>query len=259
MSVSQETVRVVERLTVAPGVFELVLHAPSLATALRPGQFVMLLSEAAGAPYLARPMSYFRRSTDTISVLFKTTGSGTRHLADLKPDSSLRVLGPLGRPYRDPAPGEVWLVGGGVGVPPLYDWALTLRQSGHRVVAVIGARTSAELLAVEAFAQAVDECLVTTDDGSAGRRAAAADVLSDAAKTVYACGPVGMLRAVQHWASGHSVPTYLTLEAHMACGFGACLGCTVEAAHPDPALGAYGRYLRVCQEGPTFLAGEVTL
>lgn len=259
MSVSQEWAGVVKLLAPAPDAVELVLQAPKMAAAISPGQFVMLLSEAAGAPYLGRPMSYFRRSADTISVLFRVVGTGTRHLAGLMPGTSLRLLGPLGRPYADPAPGEVWLVGGGVGVPPLYDWALALRQRGHRVVAVIGARTRAQLLAVEAFQQVVDDCLVATDDGSAGRRALAAEVISDAARTVYACGPVGMLKAIQRWASGRGTPTYLTLEARMACGFGACLGCTVACAHPDPTLGAYGHYVRVCQEGPTFLAEEVAL
>ncbi len=259
MSLFEETATVRQRLVPGPGAVELVLAAPKMAQAIRPGQFVMVRSEAAGAPYLGRPMSYFQRSPSGISILFRIVGAGTRHLAGLVPGAVLRLLGPLGQPYADPPPGEVWLVGGGVGVAPLYDWALMLRQGGQRVVAVVGARTKDQLLGDAAFLQAADRCLVTTDDGTAGQRAQVVDVLSDRAQSVYACGPLGMLQAVKRWAEGRRAPTYLTLEARMACGFGACLGCTVAAAHPDARLGAYGHYLRVCHEGPTFLAEEVSL
>lgn len=259
MSLSRLEARIRDRRNEAPGVVELELELPALATAIQPGQFVMLLSEAAGAPYLGRPMSYFRRSARTLSVLFRVVGGGTRHLATLACGEHLVVLGPLGRPFPEPQAGEVCLVGGGVGVPPLYDWARELSQRGHPVTVLLGARSADQLLAANDFAEIDTRTVIATDDGSLGHRGPVTDLLPASAGTVYACGPTPMLKAVQAWARDREVATYLTLEARMACGFGACLGCSVEAKAPSAAAGDYGRYLRVCTEGPTFAVDEVVL
>ncbi len=259
MSLGRWSVPVVGRTAHGPGVVELEVEAPALAASIRPGQFVMLFPETPGAPYLGRPMSYFRRSEETLSVLFRVVGAGTRHLAALVRGDRLSALGPLGQPFPDPEPGEVCLVGGGVGVPPLYDWARTLREQGHGVTVLLGARSADQLLGEAAFSPIAAQLLVATDDGSRGHHGPVTSLLPASTATVYACGPSAMLKAVQEWARGRAAPAYLTLEARMACGFGACLGCTVAAANPDPAKGDYGRYVRVCTDGPTFAAGAVLL
>lgn len=259
MTPTREDGVVVAREEVAPDVFELSLRAPRTATALQPGQFVEVGWQLGEGPFLGRPMSYFRREGQTFSILFRVVGEGTALLARARPGDRLWVLGPLGNPYPLPGKGTLTLVGGGVGVPPLLDAARAHTEAGGRVRALVGARSRADLLGVAELRATGAEVLPATEDGSGGRRGRVTDFLSDADTFVVACGPEGMLRAVQAFAKATGVPCYLALEAPMACGFGACLGCTVRAAHPDPAKGSYGVYLRICTEGPAFPALEVEI
>jgi dihydroorotate dehydrogenase electron transfer subunit len=149
----------------------------------------------------------------------------------------------------------VVLVGGGVGVPPLVFWAERLAKLAvpMELVALVGAATEAALLGLKHLRRA--RCVVryATDDGSAGHHGLVTDLLpaflEGARATVYACGPMPMLAAVARIAASHETPAELALEAPMACGIGACLGCTV----PRKA----GGYARVCTDGPVFQAAEI--
>lgn len=242
------------------GVFEVGFTAPHLSRVLRPGQFVQIGWPSGEEPFLSRPMSYFLKDDEGFSVLFRQVGRGTEKLGQVEPGETLRVLGPLGRPFpREIPTEEALLVGGGVGVPPLWDLARQMKASGYGVTVFIGARTATDLLGVQAFSSLGLAPLITTDDGTAGQLGRVTDLLEGRPGTVLACGPHPMLVALSDRARRTGQQTYLSLEAPMACGFGACLGCTVPAAQPDPALGDYGRYLRVCVDGPVFEAGEVVL
>jgi dihydroorotate dehydrogenase electron transfer subunit len=217
-----------------------------------PGQFYDLACP--GDWRLRRPMSYFRRAPGTMSFLFRVVGEGTRRLAGLTPGEDLEVLGPLGRGFPLTAQGPHVLVGGGSGVPPLWDLA---RRLEGQVTVWIGGRGAADVAAADLF-PGLAEVQVVTEDGSRGLKGLVTEALPREG-TFYACGPVGMLRAVATHAQRSGQKAYLALEAIMGCGFGACLGCTVPLAHPDPRQGAYGRYARVCLEGPVFPAEEVVL
>lgn len=246
----------------APGHVELICRAEQPLGELRPGQFFMLWAEGDPQAMLPRAFSFYRwDGGQEVSFLLHEVGPGTRRLGRLAPGDLVPGLGPLGQGF-PPPPGEglAVLVGGGVGVPPMWLLAKRLRAMGHPVRMLIGARSADLLLGAEDFMELGVETLLATDDGSAGHRGRVTDLLPKDAAAWYACGPEPMLRRVQELAREPGAPpAWLALEAPMACGYGVCMGCVVERSQPDPALGDYGRFVRVCRDGPVFRAEEVVL
>ena len=205
---------------------------------IAPGQFVEI---ALPGLFLRRPISVYDRDAELLSLIIKRVGKGTDVLAGMK-TGKLDILTGLGNGYDLSAAGEhPLLIGGGVGVPPLYLLARELLQNGVRPQAILGFNTAAELFAREAFEALGVKTFVTTADGSLGIKGFVTDAMRTLSYTYfYACGPVPMLRALcaQSVTSGE-----LSLEARMGCGFGACMGCTVKTADGPR---------RVCKEGPVF-------
>ena len=245
-------VRQIDRL--AESMYRLTLHAPLIAAAARPGQFVMASCGPFLDPLLRRPFSIHRRiGPDVLQLLIRVAGRGTELLAQCQPGRKLSLVGPLGQGFRLPTEAEsICLVGGGIGIAPLFFLAERL-EAGQRCTVLLGSRTSAELsqLAAE-FAQLGCRVETATDDGSLGSHGLVTGLLAPhltATDRVYACGPRPMLASVAEMCRNASVACMVSLEAHMACGLGACLGCAVH--------GADGRYLHVCKDGPVMDAGEV--
>jgi len=258
VSLRRDVAPVVASSEVGKGAFELTVRAPEIAREIRPGQFVMLglTGGPPGDVFLDRPMSYFQRRGEALSVLFRVVGRGTKALSRLRVGDVLQVMGPLGRALPDLGRGRVVYVGGGVGVPPLFDAARAHLEAGGRARVLIGARTAAEVLGEAAFRSLGLDVSVATDDGTGGRRGLVTDLLRPEDDLIVACGPTPMLRSVQAFTRTTGGRAYLILEARMACGFGACLGCTVRTAgRADP----YQSYARVCTEGPVFLSDEVVI
>ncbi len=279
--------RVLGQREVAPAHLVLRFRAPDVAAGALPGQFVHVLCGPGPAGdginrYLRRPFSLLRarRARGEAEFVYRVHGDGTRWLAGLGPGASLSVLGPLGRPFPDPPAGPTAvLVGGGVGVPPLFFLARRLRGLGRAVSVILGARTRSLLLLEGAFRRLGCSVTVTTEDGSRGLRglvtAPLEGMLARGGVVVYACGPLPMLAAVQAQLARHAAPGYLAVEERMACGVGACLGCPVPVAAEAGAAGglaaAYAaldrarrgeaplRYARVCVDGPVFPSWEVAL
>ncbi len=243
----------------APGYAEISCKAPQAVAAL-PGQFFMLRAGEHPDTYLPRAFSWYRQEApDRLSFLFRVQGPGTRHLGGLRAGDHLYALGPLGHGFTLPErPVRAALLGGGVGVPPLWGLARNLLAGGSEVLALIGARSGAHLVGAEEIAALGAEVRLATDDGSAGRKGLLTDLLEgEQVDALYACGPEPMLRRVQEISLGAGLPAELALEAPMACGYGVCMGCVVERTRPQDELGDYGRYARVCREGPVFRAEEV--
>ncbi len=257
-----QEIRVVERLQPAPDCVELVTEFPDDELPA-PGQFYMLSAGDGRDTYLPRPLSFYRTfSPRRLSFLFRVVGPGTQAIAALRARDRLQAMGPLGQGFPLPEhPLRAVLVGGGVGVPPLWSLGRALQERGCQVTALIGARTRSGLLGQAELEALGMRVLTATDDGSRGHHGPVTDLLAGLdADAVFACGPEPMLGAVQSFAASRPVPdTYLALEAAMACGYGVCLGCAVERAKPDPELGPYGTYARVCREGPVFRWDEVKL
>jgi dihydroorotate dehydrogenase electron transfer subunit len=224
-----------------------------------PGQFVMLSPGALPAaprfdPLLPRPMAVFRRDGPALEVLYKVTGRGTALLAAARPGDAVRVVGPLGRGFPLPAPGErAILVGGGTGIASLFDLAARALESGPALV-LLGARSAPDLMAVAEFEALGAPLRFVTEDGSAGRRGLVTELLEEALAEavparVYACGPTAMMRRAAELAAGARRPCLASLENRMACGFGVCLGCAVPRSGEGYAL--------VCRDGPVFATDEL--
>jgi len=252
---TKEQAKVLGRRHFSNGVVRLDLESSTVARAARAGQFVMVRVKADPGydPLLRRPLSIHDRQGKVISLLVKVVGRGTAWLADLGVDDSLDLLGPLGRPFPS-LNGPKILVGGGMGVAPLLFLAREA-GGGNDLRLRLGAATATELLAMEEFEGLGLVPDLYTEDGSAGAKGLVtkglAQELGRWPGIVFACGPPEMLRAVAEIARESGVQAYLSLEAHMGCGLGACLGCAVRKSG--------GGYARVCTEGPVFEATEVEI
>jgi dihydroorotate dehydrogenase electron transfer subunit len=249
---------------VLPGTCLLRLQTPELARTGRPGQFVMVRCAEEGAldPLLRRPLALHRldRSQGLVELLVRVVGRGTAWLAVRRPGDPLDVFGPLGRGFElAHRARNLLLVAGGMGIAPLLAAADEGLARGCAVALVLGARTRGELYPPDRIPPQV-EVHIATDDGSCGRPCLATDLVADSATgllpwadQVLACGPRPMLAALADVIrAGRLRPrpgfAQVSLEASMACGVGACLGCVVRTRKG---------WQRVCQEGPVFDLREV--
>lgn len=248
---------VLDHRRVAPEHYVLSLDAPEIARDALPGQFVMVRRPEGYDPLLPRAFSVYHAEEEAgyIELLYREVGRGTGALRRVDAGNYLHVWGPLGNAFRLPAGDRVVLVAGGVGVPPLVFWSARLAalQAPVEQVALVGASTGAFLVGVEHLRHSGAEVHVSTDDGSMGHHGRVTDLLprhlEERRVNLYACGPMPMLAAVARICEARGVHAELALEAPMACGVGACLGCTV------PLVG--GGFARVCTEGAVFVSGRV--
>jgi len=225
--------------------------------AAQPGQFVMVRVSDGIDPLLRRPFSIHRMlSADSgeFEVLFRVVGAGTRLLARTHVGDQVEALAPLGRGFHL-AEGRPLLVGGGVGVAPLLFLAEALLKAGNTPKLLLGGRADRDILCHDDFACLAVPFALATEDGSLGEPGLVTRLLERELQqgaggtSVYACGPSPMLAAVAQLCREAGVPCQVSLEAYMACGVGACLGCVVP--------GTRETYLRVCKEGPVFDADEI--
>jgi dihydroorotate dehydrogenase electron transfer subunit len=239
-----------------------------VASAARPGQFVMLRVPQRLDPLLPRPMSVSEvllgeeGHPERIRILHKVVGRGTALLSGLAPGDRLQVLGPLGEPFQVPpaqGPGaRAVMIAGGIGVAVFPFLVPALRAAGWTPILLLGAREKADLVRRDWFARAQVEVRTATEDGSEGARGRVTTLLDDTlsspsgSEMLYVCGPRPMLQAVAERANAWGLPCQLSLEAFMGCGFGVCLGCVVKVRRGEDFA-----YARVCVEGPTFMATEV--
>ena len=248
---------VLDHRSPAPKHWVLTLDAPEIAAAARPGQFVMLRAAAGADPLLPRALSLFHVDGEAglIEVLFRVVGSGTRCLAALDVGDFVTLWGPLGKSFSPPESERLTLVGGGVGVPPLVFLAEVLAEEepDREVIALLGAATADYLVGVDEMRAVGARVQTATDDGSAGQRGLVTTLLERSLVArpgpVLACGPLPMLAAVARIALETQTAAEVCMEAPMACGVVACVGCTVP--------GSDGRHLRVCCEGPVFPATAI--
>jgi dihydroorotate dehydrogenase electron transfer subunit len=242
--------------------FHLTLGVPGVASRVRAGQFAAL---AVGGPesamLLRRGFSIYRADpdADTVEIVLAVHGKGTAWLAALRTGDVVDVVAPLGRPFELPdEPGPCVLVAGGYGSAPMFGLADRLRDGGCAVHMVVGAATESRLFGVAEAQRVADSVAVTTEDGSVGATGRVTDVLPELirhmqARTVYACGPMAMLRAVSVVAADLGAASQCAVEEAMACGVGVCMTCVL------PVIGDDGvtRMVRSCVEGPVLRGDRV--
>lgn len=241
-----------------------------LAKAIKPGQFIEIRCSDGTDPLLRRPLSVHKISKNWIEVLFEVVGKGTGLLAEKRQGETLDIIGPLGNGFTLPAMlSDPILIAGGIGVAPLAALAEELgsgvmgqgSKEKIRPIIMIGAKTKSHILCEKEFKELGCKVFIATEDGSKGHKGFITDTLKEFFRTtneerrmsLYACGPTGMLKAVSAIAEEHSVPCQVSLEEHMACGVGVCLGCPVKVRKD---LVDY-EYKMVCKDGPVFASEQI--
>ena len=258
MNMLQCKSKIVSNRRIQGSYYKIILAAPEIAGSALPGQFISVKIDGDYQPLLRRPFSIHRAAKRELEVLYAVVGEGTRLLSQKKPGKHLDVIGPLGNGFdygrRTTNDERLILVAGGMGVAPLLFLA---EKIAHRKTTVfIGAKNKKQLLCEKEFNKMGCEVKIATDDGSRGFRGKVTDLLTqlrtkndERRTTIYACGPRPMLRAISHISLKHNIPAQISLEEHMSCGIGACMGCVVDTKQG---------FKRVCKEGPVFAADEIT-
>ncbi|MCM3315751.1 dihydroorotate dehydrogenase electron transfer subunit [Rummeliibacillus stabekisii] len=257
--IQQEKMKVIHHRSIATNIYELVLHGQLVNEMKNPGQFVHIRVSDSYEPLLRRPISICSIDQENLecTLLYRAGGRGTQLLSLKQTGDMVDVLGPLGNGFPLDAinSGETaLLIGGGIGVPPLYELASRLQQKGVRTIHVLGFQSIGDVFYEEQF-KALGETHIVTADGSYGSKGFVTDLLMQEKpefNVFYSCGPTPMLKAIEQ-----TYPDklgFLSFEERMGCGIGACYACVCETTD-----GVSQDYLKVCSDGPVFKRGVVAL
>ncbi|MCQ6265728.1 dihydroorotate dehydrogenase electron transfer subunit [Fictibacillus sp. WQ 8-8] len=255
----KELVEVVSQKEIARHIFELKVQGNVVKEMTSPGQFVHIRVTDTFQPLLRRPISICDVDLDsrTVTMLYRKEGTGTALLSQKKEGEKIDLLGPLGNgfPLDELSQGQTaLLVGGGIGVPPLYYLAKKLRSQGINVISILGFQSAEDGFYSEKFAE-LGEAYVSTVDGSQGTKGFVTNVIKNKDlhyDLLFSCGPTVMLKALEQQVP--SADGYFSLEERMGCGIGACFACV---CHVNGGLPS--DYVKVCSNGPVFPIGEVVL
>lgn len=252
-----EKMSIVSHTQIARDVYELVLNGNLVSTMLQPGQFVNIKINEVASPLLRRPISicHIDHELNQVTLVYRAEGEGTKLLSLKRTGELVDILGPLGTGFdlAEVQPNEtVVLVGGGIGVPPMYETAKRLSKMGVNVVSVLGFASAADVFYEEKFS-AYGQTFVATMDGSHGFKGNVVELIQSEGfdfDWIFGCGPKVMLNAIDK-TYGETKKGYLSFEERMACGIGACYACVCQLES--------GKMARICKEGPVFKLGEVAL
>ena len=272
----EEIAVVVDQSSLGNGIYDLTLKTDKIAKAAKAGQFVSVYSNDK-SKLLPRPISLcgINRDDDIIRLVYRVTGegTGTEEFSKLVRGDKVRILGPLGNGFTVQPGKKAFLIGGGIGVPPMLQLAKDINAGivqtpgGEKnpgqsarvdMNIVMGYRDENTFLLDEFKEQAAS--FVATEDGSVGTKGNVIDAIKEnalEADVIYACGPMPMLRALKAYATEHDMVCFVSMEERMACGIGACLACVCNTKDKDAHSNVNNK--RICKEGPVFDAKEVEL
>lgn len=227
---------------IAPNVYSMVIAGDTSAI-LAPGQFVNIKLDG---KFLRRPISICDYNGETITLIYKTVGFGTEQMSKMPAGTKLDVLVGLGNGFNPEKGGDKpLLIGGGVGIPPLYNLCKTLLKMGKTPTVILGFNTKEEIFYEDAFKNLGVETIVTTVDGSYGTKGFVTDAMNRDYTYFFTCGPMPMFKAIEAKAvtSGQ-----FSFEERMGCGFGACMGCSCKTKYGNK---------RICKDGPVLYREEI--
>lgn len=255
----KETCTILSQECIGKDIYSMWLETKTIAEQAKPGQFVSVYTRD-GSKLLPRPISLCEidKEKKALRLVYRVTGknTGTESFSRLHKNVTMEVLGPLGNGFPlDEAKGKkVFLMGGGIGVPPMLE---TMKQLDAEKTAILGYRD--ELFLNDEF-EKNGKVYIATEDGSAGTKGNVMDAIREnrlEADVIFACGPKPMLRAIKAYALEKGIPCWISMEERMACGVGACLGCVCQSTEVDGHSHVHNK--RVCKDGPVFLSTEVEL
>lgn len=254
----KELAEVLKQECIAPDIYSMWLQTDKIAEQAVPGQFISVYSND-GSRLLPRPISLCEidKEKKALRIVYRVAGKGTAEFAQYKQGDKIEILGPLGNgfPLERAEGKKVFLIGGGIGIPPMVE--LSKQLSGEKTV-IAGYRDDRLFLKEELAQNAA--FYAATEDGSAGTKGNVLDAIREnklTADVIYACGPTPMLRALKAYSQEKGILCYLSLEEKMACGIGACLACTCQTKDVDEHSQVHNK--RICKDGPVFLAEDIEL
>lgn len=255
----KELAVVASQKQIADGIFSMWVRTKAAQTAV-PGQFISMYTND-GSKLLPRPISIceISRERGMLRVVYRVTGknTGTEQFSQLQEGDGIPIIGPLGNgfPLEKAKGKKAFLMGGGIGVPPILELA---KQLDCEKQIIVGYRDSQTFLKEEF--EENGQVYISTEDGSIGTKGNVMDAIREnelSADIIYACGPTPMLRAIKTFAEEKGIPCYISLEERMACGIGACLACVCKTKSVDHH--SHVKNARICKDGPVFLSTEVEL
>ena len=255
----RELAVVVSQEQLADSIFSMWLKTEAAISA-KPGQFISMYTND-GTKLLPRPISICEidKENSQLRVVYRVTGenTGTKQFSELKAGDTVPVIGPLGNgfPLEKAEGKKAFLMGGGIGVPPILELS---KQLDCEKQIIMGYRDEHTFLK-EQFEEN-GKVYISTEDGSVGTKGNVMNAIAEnglTADIIYACGPTPMLRAIKNYAQENGIECYISLEERMACGIGACLACVCKTKEKDHHTNINNK--RICKEGPVFLSTEVEL
>ncbi len=253
----KQTAAVLSQREIAPQIYDMWIET-TLAGQAKPGQFLGICPRDRST-LLPRPISICEVGEDkrALRIVYRVAGQGTGEFSRYQSGDPIDIIGVLGNgfPLEEAVGKKVFLMGGGIGVPPILQLAKELDAEPQIVV---GYRDSHTFLREDL--ERYGKVYIATEDGSVGTRGNVMDAVRENgldAELIYACGPMPMLRAIRAYAAEKDIRAYISLEEHMACGVGACLGCVVRTKEKDPH--SHVNNARICTDGPVFEAREVEI
>lgn len=256
---TKERCTVVSQECIGTDIYSMWIQTEQIAKEAKPGQFVSVYSND-GGKLLPRPISLCEIDNEAgkLRIVYRVTGknTGTEEFSMMKAGDKISLVGPLGNGFPlEAAKGKkVFLMGGGIGIPPMVE---TGKQLDGEAISIAGYRD--ELFLTEELGKN-GALYIATESGSAGTKGNVMDAIREnglEADMIFACGPTPMLRAIKNYAEANDIPCYISLEERMACGIGACLACTCKSKEKDHHTNVNNK--RICKDGPVFLSTEVEI
>lgn len=246
------------------GIFKFSVQADEITQTAKPGNFIEIRVNNDIEPFLRRPISIYniKKEEGILEFIFQVKGKGTKILSERREGELIDIVGPLGYgTFKYSSFQNLAIIGGGIGVFPLYELAKCAHVENKNVNTYMGFRNKDLVVLEDEFGKVSNNLTITTDDGSYAQKGFAIDFLKKDIEdgkidSIYACGPLPMLKAVRELAIEKNIPCQISLEEKMACGLGVCLGCAVKTAKSPKES---PEYWHVCKAGPVFQAKDVEI
>ena len=257
----QTFAKLIKKEEIIKDIFKFSVEAEEIVKTAKPGNFIEIRVNDQTEPFLRRPISIYNMNKEAgiLEFIFQIKGNGTNLLSKKQIGDKIDILGPLGNgTFKFEKYNNIAIIGGGIGIFPLYELAKEAKAQGKKVSTYLGFRNKDLVMLEKEFKEVSDKLVITTDDGSYAEKGFAIDYLKKDIENhcIYACGPLPMLKAVQKYAIENNINCQISLEEKMGCGLGVCLGCAVKKASSPKDN---PEYFNVCKGGPVFNAKDVEI
>ena len=256
--------KLIKKEEIIKDIYKFSVKAPEIVETAKPGNFIEIRITEGIDPFLRRPISIYNldKENGILEFIFQVKGKGTEILSKKEEGADVDIIGPLGHgTFKFEKYKNIAVIGGGIGIFPLYELSKEAKQNNVKVNSYLGFRNKDFVMLEKEFEEVTDNLTITTDDGTYKEKGFAIDYLikdmeNEKYECIYACGPLPMLKAIQKYANENNIDCQISLEEKMACGLGVCLGCAVKTAKsPKDAP----EYWHVCKGGPVFQAKDVEI